>query len=259
MITEYHRPGSLDEALELLGRAEPRTFPLGGGTRLNQPSKEEFAVVDLRDLGLDMLQASGNSLELGAALTLGRLLALAREGELKLPDGLVKAMQREGTYNLRQVATVAGALVAADGRAPFALAMLAMDASLSLQPGDERLSLGDLLPLRRERLRGRLITQVSIPLNVKLAYEYVARSPADWHIVGAALAVWPSGRARLALGGYGDAPLLAFDGPGSEGLAIAAASAYSQAGDEWASAEYRSEIAAVLAQRCLEQLDGDHE
>jgi hypothetical protein len=30
--------------------------------------------------------------------------------------------------------------------------------------------------------------------------------------------------------------------------------AYSQAGDEWASAEYRQEIAAVLARRCLEQV-----
>jgi CO/xanthine dehydrogenase FAD-binding subunit len=257
MIIEYHQPESLAEALELLAREAPPTFPLGGGTRLNQPSKAEYAVVDLRELGLDTFQASGNSLELGATLTLGRLLAQAEAAEPKLPDGLVKALQREGTYNLRQVATVAGALVAADGRAPFALVMLAMDASLTTQPGDERHSLGDLLPLRQERLRGRLISGVSIPLNVKLAYEYVARSPADWHIVGAALAAWPSGRARLALGGYGSAPVLAFDGPNLEGLEIAAASAYSQAGDEWASAEYRSEIAAVLARRCLDQLGGE--
>ena len=255
MIIEYHRPENIEETLELLARKEPRTRPLGGGTQLNQPSKEEFVVVDLQNLGLDTLQVRSGSVELGATLRLAGLLARGEAADLELPQGLVKAIQREGTYNLRQVATVAGALVAADGRSPFALAMLALDAMLRVEPGDETIALGDLLPVREARLHGRLITEVTVPRNVKLVYEYVGRSPADWHIVGAALAVWPSGRTRLALGGYGDAPLLAFDGNEAGGLSPAAASAYSQAGDEWATAEYRSEIAAVLAQRCLDQMN----
>jgi CO/xanthine dehydrogenase FAD-binding subunit len=257
MITEYHRPDHLDEALALLGRPEPLTLPLGGGAQLNQPSNREFAVVDLQNLGLSTFQARGNLLELGATLTLGALPARAEAAGVELPAGLAMAIQREGTYNLRQVATVAGALVSADGRSPFALAMLALDAQLNLEPGAESISLGDLLPLRQERLRGHLITQVSIPRNVRLAYEYVSRSPADWHIVGAALAIWPSGRTRLALGGFGLAPLLAFDGGELEGLEIAAQSAYSQAGDQWASAEYRREMASVLVRRCREQLQSD--
>ena len=61
--------------------------------------------------------------------------------------------------------------------------MLALDAGLRLQPGDEQVGLGDLLPLRDERLAHRLITGVSIPLNARLAYDYVARSPADLPIV----------------------------------------------------------------------------
>jgi CO/xanthine dehydrogenase FAD-binding subunit len=87
-----------------------------------------------------------------------------------------------------------------------------------------------------------------------MAYESVARTPADLPIVCAAAAGWPSGRTRLALGGFGMAPLLALDGPEPEGAEIAARSAYSDAGDEWASAEYRREIAPVLARRCIEQL-----
>jgi hypothetical protein len=79
---------------------------------------------------------------------------------------------------------------------------------------------------------------------VRLAYEYVARTPADWPLVCAGVAAWPSGRTRVALGGFGEAPWLAMDGPTAHGAEFAAADAYSQAGDAWATAEYRREMAA---------------
>jgi CO/xanthine dehydrogenase FAD-binding subunit len=44
------------------------------------------------------------------------------------------------------------------------------------------------------------------------------------------------------------------DGPEAEGLEIAARNAFYEAGDERASAEYRREIAAVLARRALEKV-----
>jgi CO/xanthine dehydrogenase FAD-binding subunit len=258
MIIEYHRPALLEEALRLLERPEPLTLPLAGGTALNQPSPERFAVVDLQGLGLNTLHAKGNFLSLGATLTLQSLLESLDEAAARGPASLRQALSRcitlEATYNLRQAATVAGTLVAADGRSPFATALLALDATLSLQPGDESLCLGDLLPLRAERLRRRLITRVTLPLNARLAYEVIARTPADRPIVCAAAATWPSGRTRLALGGYGRAPLLALDGTEADGAEIAARSAYSHAEDAWASAEYRQEMAALLAKRCLQAI-----
>ncbi len=110
--------------------------------------------------------------------------------------------------------------------------------------------LGDLLPLRNKLLPGKLITRIEIPLNIKLAFETVARTPADKPIVCAALAQWPSGRTRLALGGWGQIPTLAMDGNESGGLQTAARNAFSEAADEWASAEYRMEVAAILGKRC---------
>ena len=71
----------------------------------------------------------------------------------------------------------------------------------------------------------------------------------------AALAVWPGGRTRVILGGYGAVPALASDGPEMGGEETAAQDAFSQAGDEWASAEYRMEIAPILVRRCLSQLE----
>lgn len=255
MITEYHRPLKLEDALRLLRRLAPLTLPLAGGTALNQPSPERFEVVDLQALGLSTIRSKGNFLHLGATFTLQALLNYLAEHALPgFGMALSRCITHEATYNLRQAATVAGTLVAADGRSPFATALLALDATLTLQPGDESLGLGDLLPLRLERLRGRLITAVTLPLNARLAYEMIARTPADLPIVCAAAATWPSGRARLALGGYGDAPILALDGSEADGAEMAARSAYSHAEDQWASAEYRQEMAGLLARRCLQAL-----
>jgi CO/xanthine dehydrogenase FAD-binding subunit len=253
MIVEYHRPAILEEALRLLGRSQPITAPLGGGTALLHSIKDPIAVVDLQALGLDTLQIQGNSLQLGATLSLQSLLE--QLDAQPMASELRRTILHEATYNLRQVATVAGTLVAATGRSPFTTALLALDAEITLQPGEETLSLGDLLPLRVERLRGRLITQITLPLNVRLAYEYVARTPADQPIVCAAAARWPSGRTRVALGGYGESPTLSFDGGEPDGAAMAARDAYAEAGDAWASAEYRSEIAAILVERCLEKIN----
>jgi CO/xanthine dehydrogenase FAD-binding subunit len=252
MIQEYNRPGTIEAALALLARSEPPTFPLAGGTALTSAAHPPIAVVDLQSLGLSTFEIAGDSLHLGATLTLQSLLDQVRGGGLSA--GLEKAIVHEATYNLRMAATVAGTLVASSGRSPFATALLALDALLLIQPGDERLSLGNLLPARKERLSRRLITRVSLPLNARLCYEYVARSPADQPIICAALAVWPSGRVRASLGGYGAAPSLVFDGTEAEGVVAAAKSACSHCADEWASAEYRQAVAGVLVERCLNSL-----
>ena len=152
------------------------------------------------------------------------------------------------------MATVVGALVAADGRSPFTTAMLALNTTLTRLPYDDQIEIGNFLPFRNVRQPNYLITQISIPTNVKLAYEYVARSPSDLPIVCVAIAQWPSGRTRVALGGFGDTPLLAMDGPESDGADIAAQDAFREAGDQWSSAEYRSEVAGTLTTRALERL-----
>lgn len=253
MIIEYHRPQTLEEALNLL--ATPNTLPLGGGTKINSPAfkDRDFAVVDLQDLDLKQITRNGYTLEIGATTTLQALLESA-----DAPAALQQAIRQEASLNIRNAATVAGTLVSADGRSPFATAMLALDAKLDIRysTADSRTSntrvsnIGEFLALRS----AGLITLVSIPLNVKFAYEQVARTPADVPIACAALAQWKGGRTRLALGGYGANPLLAMDGTESDGVEAAAKNAFHEANDQWASAEYRMDVAAVLARRCLEGL-----
>ena len=60
-LSEYHRPGSIAEAIELLGRKTPRTVVLGGGTWLNGEGalrnlQDIRAVVDVADLGLNRIE-----------------------------------------------------------------------------------------------------------------------------------------------------------------------------------------------------------
>jgi len=254
MIIEYHRPEHLAEAIELLSRSNPLTLPIGGGSTLDRSTPQPLAVVDIQSLGLDTFEIQRDNLTLGASLTLQALLmGLDAHPEIE-STGLRKAIQHEASYNLRQVGTVAGTLVAADGRSAFGTVMLALDAALILEPGSKMVTLGELLPFRREQLLHRLITRISIPQNVKLAYEYVARTPADLPIVCVGAAHWPSGRTRLVLGGFGGSPVLVFDGLDAEGAEIAARSAYSLAGDSWASAEYRQDVAGTLTRRAIQSI-----
>jgi len=249
MITTYHRPQTLDEALTLLTQAN--TFPLGGGTLLSHGTTDSVQVVDLQALGLNSLTRNGNNLELGATLTLQALL----ESE-HCPAALKSALKLEAPLNIRNAATVAGTLIACDGRSTFASVLLAMDAKIEQALFDNSkieyrvTNIGDFLPLRSTNL----IMKVIIPLNVKLAFESVAKTPADKPIVCASLAQWNSGRTRLVLGGYGKSPMLAMDGTEADGAQAAARNTYHEATDEWASAEYRVDVAATLAKRCLENL-----
>lgn len=251
MIIEYFRPSTINEVLQLINRAELKTYLMGGGTVLNQPSSESYAVVDLQATGLDFIKKSGTVLTVGATVPLHRL-----EGEAGLPEALRAAIRGELNYNLRQLATIAGTIVSADGLSVTVGCLLAMDVSLELQSldsGYQKIKLSELITNREKVLKKRLIKAVNIPLNASLAFEKVARTEMDKPIIFATVAQWPSGRTRLVLGGTGMYPILALDGPEAEGLEIAARNAYSLADDEWASAEYRQAMAGLLATRWLSQ------
>lgn len=257
MITAYHRPKTLEEALKLLN--QPGAVPLGGGTLLSHGMADSVEAVDLQLLGLDTLVKTGDALQLGATLTLQSLLESDH-----CPGALKSALKLEAPLNIRNSATVAGSLVSCDGRSTFATVLVAMDAKLEFaNPKSSIVNLGDFLPLRP---RG-LITSITIPLNIKLAFQYVSRTPADKPIVCVAVARWASGRTRLAVGGYGKSPMLAMDGTESpsatgiamsegqsEGLVAAARNAFHEATDDFGSAEYRMDVAATLAKRCVESL-----
>ena len=255
MATHYARPKDIKETLKLL--EGDHAIPLAGGTFINThyfkskltayPESDEVTLVDLQSLGLDHIRKHGNILEIGACTSLQDLL-----DNDYLDENIKNAIRLEASINIRDAATVAGTLIACDGRSTFATIMLALDAKLVFEPGEKEILLGNFLPLRGKQDLGKLVTKVIIPLNTTVSFEFVARTKFDRPIVCVAVAKWASDRIRLALGGYGAAPILALDGTSKDDITAAARNGFHEASDEWATAEYRSDAAATLAQRCME-------
>jgi len=254
MIKTYYRPTSLDEALRLLGDPEKKAEPLGGGTSISRYEGPDIAVVDLQGLGLDKITESGGRITDEAMV---RLDALMKHPDVH--DELRRAISLDVTQNIRNMATLGGWLISSEGRSIFSTLLLALDATITWQPGDKTIRIGDWLPVRQFDPPGLLITEVTWWSQPKLAFEYVARSPKDVPILIVAVAQWGSGRTRVALGGYGEAPIMAMDGPDASGADIACRDAYHKAEDQWASADYRCEVAAKLAKRCLSRINAQSE
>ena len=243
---KYLRPKTLDEALEQLASG----VALGGGTTLTPRRFQLETVIDLQDLGLSDLEESGGKVTAGAACTLQQLV----EAEGMVAPALADACRREATWNLRNMATIAGAVLACDGRSPLASAMLAVGAKAILIPGEETLALDDLLD-RRPLDAEILVTAFTWKTKASLRYEQVARTPADRPIVAAAVGQ-PDGSAyRVVLAGYGARPIRvhraekALCAGDPAGAGKAASAAYANAGDAVASAGYRSHVAGVLVRR----------
>lgn len=251
MIIAYHRPATLDEALALINRTEPETLPLGGGTVLSRPGPARYAVVDLQGLGLNKIERRDNQLVIGAAATLQDLYERA-----DIPEALREAIRRETTYNLRQCASVAGALVSADGKSPFAVAMLALGAALVWAPEGRETPLSQYFEGGSQRQRG-LILRVVIPVDAELRYEAVAKTPADVPIVCGAVGRLADGLQNVVLGGFGAAPVLVSSQSGSlSGIDFSSAienafnNSYSQYSNQISSnLDYLKTTSAILLRR----------
>lgn len=254
MMDDYFRPNSVEEALLLLSEVEKDRRPLGGGTSLSREKASNFDVVDLQNTGLDQITDSTQGISVGAMVRLDTLMNHPMvHAEIK------RAIQIDASENMRNMATLGGWLVSSDGRSLVTTALLALDVSLTWVPGEVQVRLGDWLPLRSINQPGLLLTEAAWQTGSQLVFEYVARSPKDRPIMVVAVAQWGSGRTRVALGGFGHAPVIAMDGMGSDGVDIASRDAYFEAEDHWASAQYRREVVAKLALRCVERLNAINE
>ena len=246
---QYHRPQTLDEALELLEHG----VPLAGGTRLTPSLRGVEALVDLQDLALEQIEATESTLEFGGTATLQGLV----DNGSPLPEALMQAARLEAGWNIRNRATVAGTIVTGDGRSPLLTVLLALRTGLELAPGGDRISLGDAFDRGTDRTGGKLITAIHAANPGRLEYAQVARSPADRPQICAAVAVDQSEKlVGIALGGYGAHPmLLPIDGAlEAKEAANLARTMYADAGDQWASADYRSSAAATLVARLLKDV-----
>lgn len=252
---EYFRPKTVEEALALLDRG----IPLAGGTVVTPQRRHIAGVIDLRELGLDGLEIERGVVNAGAALTLQSIMMSGEE----LPQALRDACRLEAGWNLRNMATLGGLIMAGDGRSPLLTSLMALDPHVMLEPGSKSLPLHDLLAKRREPSFRRLVTSLMFEIPASLDYAGVARAPLDRPLVCAAAKLGGEGRDQrtcIALGGFGDQPMRVFEAEQAllhnkdiDAAVEAARQAYANAGDAWASAEYRSHVAGILVGRLLKR------
>jgi len=281
-LKEYHRPKDVAEAVALLQRKQTRTVVLGGGTWLaSEALCDVEAVVDIADLGLNRIVAEGNLVRIGAAVTHQQLVEseLLRASALRVIGQTAHAMSG---LNIRNRATIAGAIVTADAASPLVTALLACEAEVVLAGAKDKtkqsndlsdfwkvVPLAGFLAYRRQILdEGTLITEVRMPLpspDTRSHYACVARTPRDYPIVCAVAAFAMkdgiAGHVRIAVGGVAATPIrlsrLEF-GLEKKPLADwldseldAQMALINPLSDSLGSAEYRKEMARVLVRRAI--------
>jgi CO/xanthine dehydrogenase FAD-binding subunit len=245
----YLRPETVQEAVELLSEG----VPLGGGTTLAPRRRTLDAVIDLDKLGLDQIEINNTNVAMGAGTKLQMLI----EPDLDLPAEFKRVCKLEAAWNLRNMASVAGTIMSADGRSPLLVVLLALGTVVSIFGEDTDVSLNEVLDQRAGDREPFLIERVHFPQPSRLSYEYVARAPADRPLVSAAAALSADGsRTRVAVGGFSTRPLLLEGDPESspEHWQALANESYADAGDAFASAEYRSEVVSILVARVVKEV-----
>ena len=245
----YHRPQSLEDALQLVAREGANTAVLAGGTRLNANLAGVDEVVDLQALGLDQVSHGEDA----ASLTNGRLSlgAMVRVQTIvedeDAPQLLRQLARREGPNTFRQAGTIGGVIVAGDSESELLAALLVYNTEVTVRTaaGGHIMPLVDFLAELAMHLRNGILTGVSLETGGQTAHARVARTPQDSPIVAAVARRLPNGSALLALCGVAHIPVLV----GPDNL-----DTLDPPADFRGSKEYRKEMARVLVKRVFEEL-----
>ncbi|MBL0425245.1 FAD binding domain-containing protein [Ramlibacter alkalitolerans] len=272
----YHRPASVDEALELLARFGDDAKPLAGGQSLvpmmNMRLASPAHLVDLNDLSeLAQVRVCGERLEVGA---LARHRTLA---ESPLAAGhcplLGQAARTIGHGAIRERGTLGGSLAHADPAAQHALVAMTLGARLTLaRKGAQRVLEADdfLLSAMTTALEPtEMVLSVSYPCAVPgevSVWRMFNQRHGDYAIVAVAVTLaLENGRVsslRLGVGGVApvpqrlDAVAQAFRGRVASvdwvaEVARAARDAVTPEDQPRVPAVYRKELAETLVARAL--------
>ena len=243
MISDYHRPSQLDEALNLLGRPNVATAVIAGGTVVSASEyTDPTEVVDIQSVVGSSIERRGDRVSFEAMTRLQDMVDHA-----ETPPLLAELARREGPNTLRNASTIGGAVAAANPESELVAGLLVHEGKVTVArlTGSEEFTLETLLA-DRSLLDDAIITTVSAAIGGETASARTGRTPADTSIVAVAGRVVPAGL-RLAATGVAPTPVT---------IDPANLAALSPPEDFRGSAAYRRELVAVLAKRVVDQLGG---
>ena len=266
-VKGYHRPKSVEEAIELLQKLENARV-IGGNTRLPlTPEKGKVEhLVDLQDVGLSGVRRESDVLLIGATTQIGDLM------EEELPPLLARALSYT-PEGWKWPATVGGVLASGLPYETLPIALMAMGAKVEVAgpEGSREVSIEDLYTGKGVMKLGsrEIITWIKVPMKERpWAFEAVAVVARLFPQVSIALTADLDGgrisNARVGLAGVAKTPIRcetlekALEGldPASEvpdGV-LAFAESLDPPYDPVASSEYRKYAIKVLARRAIMSL-----
>jgi len=270
-LKEYIRPADLEEALATVRRHGDAARPIGGGIDLVRHTPPAVTtLVDLTSLPLSYIRAADDGIHIGATTTLGEI-----EGDPLLGDyagGVVPDMLHGvGSMQLRNLATLGGALVGAHPWSDVVPVGLALAATVSVYDGvSHELPLAELLGSREPH--PPLVTAIHLPTDggsLWAAFVKFAATGFDVATLNVCVALrWKEGSCAAPCVVIGGTPWLATAVPAAaaelagrplvkDTIASAAAAAARQArvgDDRRATATYRRTLVEVGVRRALERI-----
>jgi carbon-monoxide dehydrogenase medium subunit len=256
---EYARPGTVEEAIGLLGAHEGARALAGGQTLVNVMKARAASpdvLVDLNALEeLRAIRTGRDGLELGSMATYSQLMA-SSEVEVTRPI-VAEVAATIADVQVRNRGTIGGNVCSNDPTNHLPPLMVALGARMTIVgAGGERevpaeeFFLGVYLTAVAQ---GELLTKITIPAPDGAGDGFAATTigKEGTCIVNVAASV-KSGQARVAIGCVSAVPELALTDPGSVREAVRALQ-LDPPSDVHASAEYRRHLAEVLAERAVQQ------
>ncbi|MFH1762842.1 MAG: xanthine dehydrogenase family protein subunit M [Gemmatimonadota bacterium] len=274
---EYHRPGSLSEACDLLHTLGADAVPLAGGTdvivELRRGPKRPSHLVSLADLNeLREIALENGKLRIGALVTPAQMEA--SKDVLSSRPELMDVVGVFGTPQVRNRATVGGNLCTAASCGDMAPLLMVLGARVvvATPEGARDLSMEEFFGDHRRTVLepGHILSEVIVPARVPgegAAYRaFGLRATNFITVAGAAAYLKVDGarctEARLALGAVAPTPFLV---PGAAqvlvgtdlrdkdlaNVGLAAGAAATPISDVRGSAEHRRELVIRLCVRAL--------
>ena len=255
----YHRPGSVEEAVQTLSAASDGTL-MGGGMTLLPTLKQRLAspsdVVDLGGVaGLSGISEDGGKVVVGAMTTHAEVASNAIV-TAKIP-ALAALAGAIGDPAVRNRGTIGGSIANNDPAADYPAALVGLGATV--RTNKREIAADDFFTglFETALAEGEVITAVAFPVPEKAGYAKFPNPASRYAIVGVMVSTGPAGT-RVAVTGAGACVFRASamesalgGGFSADALSGASVSADDLNSDIHASAEYRAHLVGVMARRAV--------
>ncbi|PKN85637.1 MAG: hypothetical protein CVU46_10420 [Chloroflexi bacterium HGW-Chloroflexi-8] len=179
MIQDYIRVKTKDEVVGLL---EKGYTILGGGTYLSRNQEDVLGLIDIQELGLNKIIPIEDDLVIDSYCTFTEIL-----DNPNVWDSLKDVILQESKINSRNMTTIAGHLLVADGFSNILGWLVCADATIHYYP--DKNPYPNKIPeinslFKSKETFNSFIDSINIPINTCIVWEVISRTPDDFPLVG---------------------------------------------------------------------------